>query len=379
MNIKQLNAPEAPRKQKGYMPTLDGWRAISILGVMFTHDSLHTIGIFNSRWLFDYGDRGVDVFFAISGILICSRLIEEENTFGRISLRGFYIRRAFRILPAALAYLIVIAILSLMGYIVVFRGEWLGAMFFCRNYTSLLRLGRIDQNLAWFTGHFWSLSVEEHFYLIFPGLMVLTPKRFRVPVLISFALLIMTNRAIQLQSRPWNLIGAHTDIRLDALIVPALLAVLMKSHKLPSFNRVLKIWPLFVIVALIVIGMDPGSFWQSTALVLLLPVIVMGSVLHSNNIFGKFLELKPLRFIGRISYGLYLWQMLFFTGHRYPLKPLGSLERWPFNMIMTFSCALISYYLLEKPMMRLGHRIAPPATPGREDLSTGEPLSGAGS
>ena len=351
------------------MPTLDGWRAISILGVMFTHDSLHSVGIFNTRWLFDYGGTGVDVFFAISGILICSRLLEEENTFGRISLRGFYLRRAFRILPAALAYLIVIGILSLAGHIVVFRGEWVGALFFFRNYSSLLGLGHANQNLAWFTGHFWSLSVEEHFYLIFPGLLVLTPKRIRVQVLAIFALLIMTNRAIQLHSRPWNLIGGHTDIRLDALIVPALLAILVKSHNHLVLNRMLKFWPLFLIGALIVIRTAPGSFWQSTVLVILLPLVIMGSVLHPNNKLGVFLELKPMRFIGRISYGLYLWQMLFFTGHHYPLKPLGSLERWPLNIILTFLCALCSYYLLEKPMMRLGHKIAPPATPGRGDLS----------
>ena len=350
------------------MPTLDGWRAISILAVMFTHDSLHQLGIFNTRWLFDYGGRGVDVFFAISGILICSRLLEEESAFGRISLRGFYLRRAFRILPAALAYLTVIAVLSITGCIVVFRNEWIGALFFFRNYSSLLHLGT-NQNLAWFTGHFWSLSVEEHFYLILPGLLVLTRKRFRIQVLALFALLIMTNRALQLHSRPWNLIAPRTDIRLDALIVPALLAILIKSNNYLPLNRILRFWPVFLIATLVVIRTDPGSFWQSTVLVVLFPLVVMGSVLHSKNKLGTFLELKPMRFIGRISYSLYLWQMLFFTGHHYPLKPLGRLESWPLNMILTFGCALCSYYLIERPMMRLGHKIAPPATPGREDLS----------
>jgi peptidoglycan/LPS O-acetylase OafA/YrhL len=95
----------------------------------------------------------------------------------------------------------------------------------------------------------------------------------------------------------------------------------------------------------------------------------MGSVLHSKNKLGAFLELKPMRFIGRISYSLYLWQMLFFIGHYYPGKPLGRLQSWPLNMILTFGCALCSYYLIERPMMRLGHKVAPPATPGRDDLS----------
>jgi peptidoglycan/LPS O-acetylase OafA/YrhL len=359
------------KKHSGYMPTLDGWRAISILAVMFTHDSLHQLGIFSTRWLYNYGERGVDVFFAISGILICSRLLEEESAFGKISLRGFYVRRAFRIIPAAVTYLVVIGILSLVGIIVVYRAEWFSALLFCRNYPTLL--GRLNRQLAWFSGHFWSLSVEEHFYLIFPGLLVFTPRRFRVPVLSSLAILIMLNRGIQLHFRRWDLISFHTDVRLDYLILPALLAILIKSQKFPKLKRFLIFWPFFLLVALAVIPSDPGTLWQTTSITFLFPLVVMGSVLHPNNWIGRILELAPLRFIGRISYSLYLWQMLFFTGHFYPLNPLGILERWPLNILLTFACALASYYLIERPMMRLGHKLAPPATPGREDLSINQP------
>ena len=227
----------------------------------------------------------------------------------------------------------------------------------------------MDRNLAWFTGHFWSLSVEEHFYLIFPGILVFTPRRFRVLVLSSLAILIMLNRGIQLHFRPWSLISFHTDIRLDSLILPALLAILIKSQRFPRLKRFLILWPILLLVALAVIPCDPGTFWQTTSLAFLFPLVVMGSVLHPDNWLGQILEFAPLRFIGRISYSLYLWQMLFFTGHRYPLNPLGILERWPLNMLLTFACALTSYYFIERPMMRLGHKLAPPATPGREDLS----------
>ena len=102
------------RQKTGYMPTLDGWRAIAILSVIFFHDSLHlhALGVFSTRWLYEYGDLGVDLFFAISGLLICSRLLDEERINGKIHLRGFYVRRGFRILPPVFLYLGVISILS---------------------------------------------------------------------------------------------------------------------------------------------------------------------------------------------------------------------------------------------------------------------------
>ncbi|SRR5579864_9503947 len=83
----------------GYLPTLDGWRAIAVLSVILFHDARHSYGVFTTAWFHDNSAIGEDVFFAISGLLICSRLLEEENKYGRISLRRFYIRRAFRILP----------------------------------------------------------------------------------------------------------------------------------------------------------------------------------------------------------------------------------------------------------------------------------------
>src|SRR5580698_4073479 len=99
-------------RPSGYLPTLDGWRTIAILSVMFCHDSVHRLGPISTAWLHEHGNLGVDVFFAISGFLICSRLIIEEDTQGVISRRNFYIRRAFRILPAAAVFLAALLILK---------------------------------------------------------------------------------------------------------------------------------------------------------------------------------------------------------------------------------------------------------------------------
>jgi peptidoglycan/LPS O-acetylase OafA/YrhL len=355
---------------RGYLPTLDGWRAIAIVGVILCHDSLHTLGPLSTKWFYLEGRKGVDVFFAISGILICSRLLEEERLRGRISLRNFYVRRAFRILPAAFVFLVVIALLNAMGRIIVHRGEWFGAILFCRNYLSLIHLKAADPP-AWFTGHFWSLSVEEHFYFLLPGILVLFRGRSRILVLSALTILVIGNRGLQLLTRPYDLIQFHTDVRLDALLIPALLTIIIRTmSERGILYKVLRYWPLFAVLTIFVISIDSGSFWQTTVLPLLMACMVMGSILHPRNPLGRFLELAPVRYVGRISYSLYLWQMLFFTGHLYKLEPLGFLERWPYNFMVTFLIAAMSYHLLEMPMIRLGHRIAPSTTPGRTDLST---------
>ncbi len=84
----------------------------------------------------------------------------------------------------------------------------------------------------------------------------------------------------------------------------------------------------------------------------------LGSILNPCNLFGRLLESAPLRWIGRISYSLYLWQQLFFTGHFLNQYPLGPLNRFPLQLIATFLCAIASYRFIEQPMIALGHRLA---------------------
>src|ERR1700727_1736668 len=102
-------------KGSSYIPTLDGWRTVAILWVLLGHSRPWKIGWLSSTSI--QGGRGVQLFFALSGLLICDRLLREEQRFGGISLRSFYTRRFFRIQPAALAYLSVISILMLSGEI----------------------------------------------------------------------------------------------------------------------------------------------------------------------------------------------------------------------------------------------------------------------
>jgi peptidoglycan/LPS O-acetylase OafA/YrhL len=359
------------RNGSAYLPTLDGWRAIAILAVIFHHDSLHVIGRFSTEWLYLYGGTGVDVFFAISGILICSRLLDEEVILGRIDIKKFYIRRAFRILPPALLYLCVLAVLSKLAALAVTSREILGSIFFCMNYPHLLG---VDGNAAkYYAQHFWSLAVEEHFYILLPALLVFTPRRYRVGVLGILAFLVSVNRAIVLSSRPWSHILFHTEIRLDALLAPAIFAVIASTAKGRTFFKSwLRFWPALLIITLCILPFGDGTALRATFIAWIMPCIVLGSVLNPSNIFGKFLELPVLRYVGRISYSIYLWQQLFFTGHfGREAHQLGWAQSWPLRLLLTFACAIASYHLLERPLVRVGHKLAQTTTHARGDLGRG--------
>ncbi|MBV8072845.1 MAG: acyltransferase, partial [Acidobacteriaceae bacterium] len=150
-----------------YIPTLDGWRAVAIGMVIAYHASMvpfGTVEAYRSSWayLLRFGHIGVALFFGISGFLITTLLLREEARNGRISLSKFYIRRCFRILPAYYALLGSITILGLITS----RAELMSSLCFVRNYIHEGAGGG-----SYVTGHLWSLAVEEHFYLLWPGLL----------------------------------------------------------------------------------------------------------------------------------------------------------------------------------------------------------------
>ena len=173
---------------ESHIPTLDGWRAIAISCVLLAHaseSSFHaqifvdnTDSVFNFQWL---GLFGVKIFFALSGFLITTKLLQEEEAYGAISVRSFMIRRAFRILPACILFLIAIGTLSYLGVIKLTALRWLASLFFLSNY--------LPSDRSWYVGHFWSLAVEEHFYLIWPlAFVALKSRRYRIFAIISAAL-----------------------------------------------------------------------------------------------------------------------------------------------------------------------------------------------
>jgi peptidoglycan/LPS O-acetylase OafA/YrhL len=335
------------------IPTLDGWRAIAILSVVTHHAATAFYSNEPAYWARSftiYGGFGVDVFFALSGLLITKLLLEEWRANGAVSLRGFYIRRAFRILPP---YLVMLAGVTAAG--LWFSGrEAAGCLFFFRNYVPDSMVGR-------WTQHLWSLAVEEHFYFLWPGLLVLCGRKRGKFVAAAVALAIGIWRMVDAQFNIGHALDVQphfrTDLRLDALLWGAVAAFILDENRdRERFTQQMKLglWSAAAVVAMICVV--AYSLLTAIWLAALLPMILAGTVTHPHWRVSRLLEWAPLAWIGRISYSLYLWQQLFlWPGWEHPQH---WWLMWPWNLLATFAVASASYYFIERPMLRTGRRLA---------------------
>jgi peptidoglycan/LPS O-acetylase OafA/YrhL len=353
-----------------YIPTLDGWRALAIIAVIcfhgrfvfFPHPSL-------VRSVSDYGYLGVDAFFAISGFLISNLLIREYAASQSISLKSFYIRRCFRIIPPYMAALAGIFMAAWLGLIQLERWEIPSCLLFLRNYepTAAPPGGPYDP-YGFYTVHFWSLSLEEHFYLIWaPLLALLKPRRaVRAALILAFAVLLWRSvdghYRIMQTLMPMTEMGTRTDSRLDALLWGCMAALSFPYIKRIFTHRFWS-WAWIPLALYLVVLQRYRLPLLHLQLALLFPCLLMSTVLFPRNALGWLLELPFMRWIGTLSYSIYLWQQLFLQ----PPRGLNSLERmsgfyrlqqFPWNIVCILICASASHYLLERPMMRLGRRLS---------------------
>jgi peptidoglycan/LPS O-acetylase OafA/YrhL len=344
-----------PKKRSGYIPSLDGWRTIAILWVLEGHSQPWSLGGFSNHWLRSTGDRGVQLFFALSGLLICNRLLREEQRFGSISLRSFYTRRLFRIQPAALTYLAVVSLLMLSGQIPKVWSAVAGAALMIRNLFP-----RTATN--WQTAHFWSLAVEEHFYLLFPGFLVLC-RRYRLALMCMLVIALEIWRVMVMQTP--RLRGAtpltflRTDMVIGGILLGCVFALALTRVKVLTLaTSYLYPWVALLYMALVFLRLElHHSRFDHALIITVYPLLLTATMLHPGSLTTRFLELPLLRFIGRISYSLYLWQELFFNYFQAPAP--GSFRSHVFLCwCATFACAIASYYLIETPLIRRGHRIA---------------------
>ncbi|MFL6213826.1 MAG: acyltransferase family protein [Blastocatellia bacterium] len=332
-----------------YIPTLDGWRTIAVLMVIGYHGTPPTAPWFS---VFNYGHHGVNIFFGISGFLICSRLLDDEARFGRISLKRFYLRRAFRILPPALLYILFINLMAALAYMTPPTAlESLASVFFFRN----LLTGPATS----YTGHYWSLAVEEHFYLLWPAFLILIGSKralWLTPlVALGFEAWRDLDAAYGITHPEGLLIYQRTDRCLDGLFWGCALALLIHQPGWRDRLRRLTVLPLWLVylAALIAVWTIPMSY-SVVAESMLIPLVLIGTVLHSQTWIGRALEAKPMAWLGRLSYSIYLWQSALFVG-RY--QQAVDFQIWPLNVITLLTIAAASYYLLEKPLVAVGHRL----------------------
>ncbi|MBS1874680.1 MAG: acyltransferase [Acidobacteria bacterium] len=344
-------------KPQDYLPTLDGWRGVALCMLLFAHVRLPGQAL---QGLALYGGVSVHIFFALSGFLITQRLLDEHRRTGGISLRAFYIRRVFRILPAALTYL---AFLSILGFgfklIPLTVGQIVAGACFYRNYWVE------PADVSWYTGHYWSLSVEEHFYLIWPGLLALMGirrGRWMTPLLaVMFAVwrgLDMHYGWLASINPGWRNLVGRTDYRMDGLFWGCAMAFLWDwapaREWLRTRGRAEWAIPAWIAIVLCLYFEPPGYL---ALFAFLLPIPLVFTTARPDGRFGRFFEGRFISWFGRLSYSVYIWQMLFLPAYGIPIS-LGWLQWAPLNLFMAVGCACASYYFIEKPFRRIGVRLA---------------------
>jgi peptidoglycan/LPS O-acetylase OafA/YrhL len=326
-----LASPE-PRR----LPSLDGLRAGSILLVMVGH--LAYPAGFQAFATDQYARAGVLVFFIISGYLITTLMQAEAEREGGLNVAQFYRRRAWRILPVFYTYLAAVTWLLSADFT---SGDlWLA-------WTHLASFAAWFGTPPWALSHLWSLSVEELFYLAWPLVVVLGRARTVAWVAVlaahvarySFARLDLGG--MQLFSLP---------VVVDSIATGCLLAFYAEPLKRLVIGRMVwLVWPVALLLPLLVrIGSDATWLWPLPQLVghslwTVFNALVAVGVLWAVNRPPRVLNHPVPVWIGRLSYSLYLWHMPWMN----PALSLGVAAR----ICLAFTCAIASYYLLERPLL----------------------------
>jgi peptidoglycan/LPS O-acetylase OafA/YrhL len=360
----------------GRIPSLDGLRAVSILLVMVFHvaRTRHSPIPDAAYWYAAQGAVGVDMFFAISGFLITMLLLREHERTNTVSLRAFYQRRALRILPAFLAYLAVMALLAAYGVVELQRRDWIAASTYTVN---------LFRDISHPFGHLWSLSVEEHFYLVWPPLfLLLGARRAAAAALVCLLAEPFVRWGVYTYAGNALDIDFATPTKLDAIAAGCLMALAAPSKAGASIQTRLDSRPVacFIGAALVLLTscMVLGHVGKYTIVAkpfvnaVAICVLIWTATRFPGTVFGRALNSRPLVWLGGLSYSLYLWQQLF-------LDPSGG-DRWicrfPQNIGLSFGAAMISFYLIERPFLRLRKRSGR-ARAGAESRSAAVPAGGA--
>lgn len=337
----------------GTIPGLDGIRALAVLLVIGNH--------FGFEWI--NGALGVLIFFVLSGFLITWLMLREMDKTGTVSLKNFYRRRVLRIFPAFYAFWLAgVGIYLVRGHPLDW-GQAISAFFYFSNYW----MGLVPSSCMLFP-HTWSLSIEEQFYLLWPFLFLLGWKHpQRLPWLLGAAIIaVWIHRSVLFLGFgvQQEYIYRAFDTRLDHLAVGCLLAILLKRGTLDRFARAAtrSIWlPVLTLAVLFLAQAGHGSmaftFTIGYAIEPLLTAIFLVQLIwFSHDGLWRIFEHPVTRYLGRISYPLYLWQQLTLFTAKQMAAGLPVAVQFAFAVAVTVAFASASYFIVEKPFLKLKHR-----------------------
>lgn len=353
-----------------HLPSLDGLRAVSIALVLIAHGA-DAVGS-QSDFAGYLGQLGVSTFLVISGALITWLLICERDETGSVSLRNFYIRRALRILPAFWFFGLTVIALKWMHVLSIGTMDILRAFTFTHNYPPAGH----GPYYAWAMAHTWSLSLEEQFYVLWPGLFCLLSKKKAFYVTLTTAISGPILRVASYYLLPFwrGQDGRMFQTRIDILMMGCLIAFLLNSPDWKRRIRQVQAGPailasavfLFVILPALLGSIESHTVasavfsatmptLQAIAIAAAVLLLVAGKPGHT----WAALNHPAVSFVGQRSYSLYLWQQLFL----WPVVARDQLLLWRGTALTAqalighlgaaWVTSLLSFWLLEKPLLKL--------------------------
>ena len=355
------SVPGAPSSRIGYLPGLDGLRAVSVVAVIAYH--------LEQSWAVG-GYLGVEVFFVVSGYLITLLLLDEHQVSGRIHRPAFWMRRAKRLLPAVVALLVGVLTWSalVLGAEALhrFRGEGLASLLYVQNWHAIIT----DEPYFVSSGrpspfrHLWSLAIEEQFYLLWPLLLPASLRRHGRRRTAKLALL-GAAASVWLMAATSDIAAPErayygTDTRAFGILLGCALAFAWRPDRFrapvrPAARLTLD---LAGVAALVVLArqlaqrseFDPWTFPWGFLLVDAAAIVLIVSCTHPASGFGRVAGCRPLAAIGRRSYSLYLWHwpVVVFTrpGVDWGLEGVPALA---VRLVLAVALAELSYRYVEAP------------------------------
>jgi len=303
------------------------------------------------------GTTGVNIFFTLSGFLITRLLYLEKTTFNTVSFKNFYARRFLRLLPPLLIFYTAIAVLMLLGTIPSTYKGFLLSFFYLYNFV-------FHQYYTPELGHTWSLAVEEQFYILWPFILGIlsTAKSLlfaSLLILLCAIALYMSNVNIGWPGHMHPLSAFYFFERgfipaAAPIMVGCIASVLCLQYKNTAAALVAK---YSIGILFLCVGLYTAPIWVPETMLPLFGIIqavgiaifIVWLLFNQQSVVCNILETTPLAYLGKISYGLYVYQGLFLTtGTNGKL----AIQHFPQNVMLAFMCAVLSYEFMEKKVLK---------------------------